>query len=496
MKIIELKIDELDDLTGFEAVALVGQPAHEAPFYAFNEGDALDLIEFELIKNAVQELFVDRLPGESQDDYVSRCIPVLIDEGYDQEQAAAICYASLGKQEFESYSDYPKAASENAKIALRWAEENGWGDCGTPVGKARANQLAKGEPISEETISRMASFARHRENGQRELGDGCGRLMWLAWGGDEGVDWAIRKLEQLKKERLSQEFSYFNDLPSNVQDNLLETLANKGIKRDTLESEGYILLEEEDFVKDKEKFNLLPTSDSANPKGSTSEMRNKFKILYQYRGPKDEKNRDFCRRLLDLDLLFRKEDIDQMSLIGVNSDFAAAGASTYDILQFKGGIHCRHTWKKVYTYQKQEMSSQKTYKHKFATDGDNQLIVGPLLIPDKLIFRMDENGDPYFVYFSKDTVTQIANKMMRSKLLDQVNLEHNPEDKIDGYMVESWIITDTKNDKSNAYGFNYPEGTWMGMYKIDNSSDWKKVKDGEVTGFSIEGYFADKLIQA
>ena len=98
----------------------------------------------------------------------------------------------------ESYSDYPKQASENAKIALRYAEENGWGDCGTPVGKARANQLANGEPISEETIARMAGFERHRQNSQKELGDGCGRLMWLAWGGDEGVAWAQRKLEQIR----------------------------------------------------------------------------------------------------------------------------------------------------------------------------------------------------------------------------------------------------------------------------------------------------------
>ena len=97
----------------------------------------------------------------------------------------------------ETYNDYPKEASENAKIALRYAIENGWGDCGTPVGKARANQLANGENISRETISRMASFARHKENSQKELGDGCGRLMWLSWGGDAGIEWAQRKLEQI-----------------------------------------------------------------------------------------------------------------------------------------------------------------------------------------------------------------------------------------------------------------------------------------------------------
>ena len=102
------------------------------------------------------------------------------------------------RMELRSYTDYPKAAVENAKIAVRYAEENGWGSCGTAVGKQRANQLANNEPISEETISRMAAFERHRQNSQKELGDGCGRLMWLAWGGDEGVEWAQRKLEQIR----------------------------------------------------------------------------------------------------------------------------------------------------------------------------------------------------------------------------------------------------------------------------------------------------------
>lgn len=101
----------------------------------------------------------------------------------------------------ETYNDYPKAAVENAKIALRWAEENGWGSCGTPVGKIRANQLANGENISRDTIARMAAFERHRQNSQKDLGDGCGRLMWLAWGGDEGIDWAQRKLKQIDEQK-------------------------------------------------------------------------------------------------------------------------------------------------------------------------------------------------------------------------------------------------------------------------------------------------------
>lgn len=152
------------------------------------------------------------IKGEKKDDFLKRCM--VEQDGIkafpDKFERYEVCQRvwethkrealSLYKRSFnDSYTDYPKQATENAKIALRWAEENGWGSCGTDVGKQRANQLAKGEPISRDTIARMAAFERHRQNSQKELGDGCGRLMWLAWGGDEGVEWAQRKLEQLNK---------------------------------------------------------------------------------------------------------------------------------------------------------------------------------------------------------------------------------------------------------------------------------------------------------
>lgn len=180
-------------------------------FTAFVEDPAIQS-NFMMFKD--EQAFVKPEAGESKDDYLSRCIPVYINEGKEQDQAVAICisnYENKNSQQFaDSYSDYPKQASENAKTALRWAEKNGWGDCGTDVGKARANQLANGEPISRETIARMAAFERHRQNSQKELGDGCGRLMWLAWGGDAGIEWAKRKLEQIDRERQrnSAKFSF------------------------------------------------------------------------------------------------------------------------------------------------------------------------------------------------------------------------------------------------------------------------------------------------
>ena len=104
---------------------------------------------------------------------------------------------ALLKYELESYTDYPQSAKNNAKRALEWAEKNGWGSCGTPVGKQRANQLAKGEPISRETIAKMAGFKRHQQNKDVPYSEGCGGLMWDAWGGSAGINWAISKLKEI-----------------------------------------------------------------------------------------------------------------------------------------------------------------------------------------------------------------------------------------------------------------------------------------------------------
>jgi len=102
--------------------------------------------------------------------------------------------------ELESYSDYPEGAKNNAQRALDWVEKNGWGTCGEATGKARANQLAKGEPISRDTIARMASFKRHQQHKDVPYSEGCGGLMWDAWGGSAGVNWAIGKLKEIDLE--------------------------------------------------------------------------------------------------------------------------------------------------------------------------------------------------------------------------------------------------------------------------------------------------------
>jgi hypothetical protein len=102
----------------------------------------------------------------------------------------------------ETLNDYPEGVKNAAQKALDYTEKNGWGGCGTGVGKQRANQLAKGENISIDTLKRMYSYlSRHKVDLQssKSYEDGCGRLMYDSWGGEPALRWAEKKLEQLSK---------------------------------------------------------------------------------------------------------------------------------------------------------------------------------------------------------------------------------------------------------------------------------------------------------
>jgi hypothetical protein len=235
------------------------------------------------------------------------------------------------KEDFRSYTDYPIEATNNAKRALKWVDENGWGECGTPVGKQRANQLAARQSISEETISRMASFARHRQHKDVPYSEGCGGLMWDAWGGTAGIEWAQRKLQQIDRE-----------------------------------------------------------------------------------------------------------------------------------------------------------------KQEFAIDSEEKrIVVGPAMLPDLNIPRVDSKGNKYSVFFTEKTIRMIAEKYMRNKYIDNNDTDHNGEAAKDVYVIESWIVEDPEHDKSKNYGFSVRKGTWMVAMKVRNDEVWQKIKNKELNGFSVSGYFEE-----
>ena len=130
-----------------------------------------------------------------------------------------------------------------------------------------------------------------------------------------------------------------------------------------------------------------------------------------------------------------------------------------------------------------------------SVDTEQKMLIGPTLIPDKRILRIDGEGQPYHVFFTKETVKILAQNYLRKKYTDSATLEHDR--KIKGVdLVESWV-KDGQLDKSNNYGLNVPKGTWLGIFKITDDNLWNDfIKTGKVKGFSIEGLFSHKLVEA
>ena len=125
-------------------------------------------------------------------------------------------------------------------------------------------------------------------------------------------------------------------------------------------------------------------------------------------------------------------------------------------------------------------------------DKEKRLLLGALLIPNKPIYRNGDEGE-YYIFFSKNTIVKASQMYLRNGYQNNSTLEHDQA--LKGLtLVESWIVEDEVQDKSRKYGLNVPIGTWMGAVKVNNEEIWQEyVKTNKVKGFSIEGYFADKM---
>jgi hypothetical protein len=239
----------------------------------------------------------------------------------------------------ESISDYPEGIKDAASKAVKWADENGWGSCGTQVGKTRASQLANGEPISVDTVKRMYSYlSRHKVDLEtsKDYKSSCGKLMYDSWGGEAALTWSERKLKQLEN------------------------------------------------------------------------MKMVFSVV----------------------------------------------------------------------------------------DEDKKIIVGAAMVPNKMIHRYDDLGNLYYVFFSKESIKKMADKFLKEKRTDETSIEHNGlklgSDKV--YITESWVSEDEIYDKSSKYGFSLPAGTWFVSMKVNDDKVWKLIKEKALTGYSVEGLFAEKSV--
>lgn len=148
----------------------------------------------------------------------------------------------------ESWNDYPDAAVNNAKRALKWADENGWGSCGEQTGKTRANQIANREKLSRDTIARISGFKRHQQHKDVPYSEGCGGLMWDAWGGDAMIEWAERKLRQIERGN----FAIQDEEEQIITGALM--LADKPIYRNDDNGEYYVVFTKDTIKQIAQKF--------------------------------------------------------------------------------------------------------------------------------------------------------------------------------------------------------------------------------------------------
>jgi len=123
---------------------------------------------------------------------------------------------------------------------------------------------------------------------------------------------------------------------------------------------------------------------------------------------------------------------------------------------------------------------------------EKKILLGAALVPNKMIFRK-RGDDEVQVYFSKDTIRRVSELFLTKGNQNETTLEH--EVKLHGLsVVESWIVEDSEKDKSAIYNMSLPVGSWVVAMKVYNEQVWNDfVKTGKVKGFSIEGYFADKV---
>ena len=286
----------------------------------------------------------------------------------------------------------------------------------------------------------------------------------------------------------------------------------------------------------------------SSPNDTSFLDNDKYRIRFKYVGPRDEKNRQFCAEMLSMNRVYRQEDVDQLTDDVANEEFGF-----YNIFLWRGSFNCRHTWVKlwyastgqirnsgsstrgvekgpeaqstniqpdtrndktvanpgpkswkpgmprtgpnIFTKEKEKMNFTKTLMT-FGFDEEKKIVVGAAMVPNKMISRYDELGNLYYVFFSSASIKKMADKFMKQGRTDETSIEHNGQklgsDKV--YITESWVSDDPIYDKSHSFGFSLPAGTWFVSMKVNDDKVWKMIKDKSLTGFSVEGLFAEKSL--
>ena len=529
-KIIDLGILPENELSGVKKISLVEEPAIELDFLYFKK-----------------ENFVYPSAGESKDDFVSRCIPFVINEGKDADQATAICY-SYWDSKFEAVNldifGYKPANFDICPVAIALFKHlTEMQPSEDVVGMIRSAALqadkifeieksviAKGIATKDE-LKQAVIFAGDFIDLMKEIDALVGMQHDLSW--VEGHILAIYEYLP-EEERFDIDTSNLTPYVDQVgTKKKIEDILTKEQLETILEMASVLGVHESevDYVS-AFQFALNPKDADYTPARTITKADGE-EVVYKYMSSRVAGNsRQFCSRMMGLSRYYTREEIDALDTF--NEEFGpGVGGGQYSIFKYKGGVNCQHYWQKFIAqrvgrrlqvteaapddniqrtaqtapratqgrgYVKRPQrnlpplagnSAFSKLSFNFA-DEEQKVVVGPAMLPNISIPRKDEEtGDIYYVKFSEETIKEIAMKYMKEARTNETNTDHEVNN-AGAYIFESWIVEDPKTDKANTvYGYDVPKGTWMVKMKVDDKETWRRIKNGELKGFSVEGSFSD-----
>lgn len=291
----------------------------------------------------------------------------------------------------------------------------------------------------------------------------------------------------------------------------LDYFKDKGKKIE--EVEKYEEISEEEFQKGKKidpnNYATIKTEsilDRVAPNGEGI-----YALRYEYSGPLDDKNRTFCRDMLLFRKMYTYEEINtQLS----NPDFG-----NYSIFDYKGSYGCRHKWERRYFFITDEGKTNRVganpvaravastvdqdattvnanlarIESKFSkVDTYKMRVAAPALVPDKKIYRKDEDGHEFFVEFSTEEIERLVSNFQGKKVETQFNVNHTDQG-APSYILESWIIESEEDKAYSKYNFekkDVPVGSWMIVSQItDEEFFMNEIIEKKQYGYSVEGFF-------
>ena len=479
-KVYELKIQEDDDLSGIDSISLVDEPAIEINWVAFSKEKSHEF----------------HIPDGEDDNYLEQLAPY----GQSEEELLAEGF-EIDRIEYNSKEDFtysnPNAKSEidtnNFRIRYKYVlNPNAGGSpvipttrnfCKTLITK---NLVFRIEDMLAQTNDFGQSFADWRG------GYNCRHLFAKivykkkgyipnnAKGKDEvGYDILGDKQNDTRTSNPSFAKEEFAGAISFDYDGTLTTLEGR-LKAEQLIKNGYKV--------------YIVTARSIGESAPVYRMADKLGIPHDCVHFTNGKPKSDILRKLHVSKHYDNNQ-DVVDEINKNAPEVDAEKFDYNVGSIGGyvdpGLKKKPIPKSIAMQSEADYLFGKETKHNFATDVDKQIVLGPAMVPNQKIFRKDNQGNPYYVYFSPDTIKMIADKYMKNKLIDNNDMMHDGEAVRDVFVIESWI-KESKNDKSTDYGFEHlPVGTWFVSMKINNPDVWNMIKEHKLNGFSVSGYFEE-----